>query len=64
MGGGISAGSSLLPLATAATIAVGLIVIVLVVAWLGPPVSKAGSLEVFLWLRTGSSKLLEEMDQI
>lgn len=64
MGGGISAGSSLLPLATATTIAVGLIVIVLVVAWLGPPISKAGSLEVFQWLRTVSSKLLEEMDQI
>lgn len=64
MGGGSSAGSSLLPLATTATIVVGLIVIVLVVAWLGPTVSKAGSLGVFQWVRTGSSKLLGEMDLI
>lgn len=64
MGGGRSAGSSLLPLETIATIVVGLIVIVLVVAWLGPIVSKAGSLGVFQWVRTGSSKLLGEMDLI
>ncbi len=62
MGGGRSTGSSLLPLATAATIVAGATVIILVVGWVGPTASKAGSLGVFQWLRTGSSKLLEEMD--
>lgn len=64
MGGGSSVGTSLLPLATATTIVVGLIVIALVVAWLGPAVSKAGILGVFQWVRAGSSKLLGEMDLI
>lgn len=64
MGGGSLAGTSLLPLATATTIVVGLIVIALVVAWLGPAVSKAGTLGVFQWVRAGSSKLLGEMDLI
>lgn len=64
MGGGSSVGISLLPLATATTIVVGLIVIALVVAWLGPAVSKAGTLGVFQWVRAGSSKVLGEMDLI
>lgn len=64
MGGGSSAGTSLLPLATATTIVVGLIAIALAVAWLGPTVSKAGSLGVFQWVRAGSSKLPGEMDLI
>lgn len=62
MGGGRSTGSSLLPLATAATIVVGVIVIVLVVGWLGQTASKAGSLGVFQSVRTGTSKVLEETD--
>lgn len=64
MGGGSSVGTSLLPLATATTIVVGLIIIALVVAWPGPAVSKAGILGVFQWVRAGSSKLLGEMDLI
>lgn len=60
MGGGRSTGSSPLPLATAATIVVG--VTVLVVGWLGPTASKAESLGVFRWVRTGNFKLLGEMD--
>ncbi len=62
MGGGRSTGSSLLPLATAATIVAGVIVIILVVGWVGPTASKAGSLGVFQWVRTGTFKPLEEMD--
>lgn len=62
MGGGRSTGSSQLPLAIAVTIVVGVIVIVLVVGSLGPTASKAGILGVFQWVRTGSSKLLGEMD--
>lgn len=62
MGGGRSTGSSLLPLATAATIVAGVIVIVLVVGWVGPTASKAESLGVCQWVRTGSSKVLGEMD--
>lgn len=61
MGGGRSTGSSLLPLATAATIVAGVIVIILVVGWVGPTASKAGSLGVFQWVRTETFKLLEEM---
>ena len=62
MGGGRSTGSSLLPLATAATTVVGVIAIVLVVGWVGQPAYKVGSLGVRQWVRTGSSKVLGEMD--
>lgn len=62
MGGGSSTGSSLLPLATVATLVAGVIVIVLVVGWVGQTASKAGSLEVCQWVRIGSSKVLGEMD--
>lgn len=61
MEGGRSTGSSLLPLATPATILVGLIVIMLVVGWVGPIASKAGSLGLCQWVRPGSSKVLGEM---
>lgn len=62
MGGGTSTGISQLPLATAATIVVGAIVTVLVVGWVGPTASQAGSSGVCQWVRTGSSKVLGEMD--
>lgn len=62
MGGGRSTGSSLLPLATAATVVVGVIVIAIVVGWLGPTASKGGSLGEFQWVKTGSFKVLGEMD--
>lgn len=63
MGGGRSTGSSLLPLATAATVVVGAIIMVRVVGWVDLTASKAGSLQVCQWVRTGSSKLvLGEMD--
>lgn len=62
MGGGRSTGSSLLPLATATTILVGVIVTVLVVGWVGLTVSQTGSLGVCQWVRPGTSKVLGEMD--
>lgn len=66
MGGGRSTGSSLLPSVTAATIVVEVIVTVLVVGWVGPTASKAGSLGVCQWVRTGrgSKVVLGEMDLI
>lgn len=62
MGGGRSTGSSLLPLATAATVVAGVIAIVPVVGWVGPTTSKTESLGVCQWVRTGISKALAEMD--
>lgn len=62
MGGGKSVGSSQLPLAVAATTVVEVIVTILVVGLVGPAASKAGSLVVCQWARTGSSKVLGEMD--
>lgn len=62
MWGGRSTGSSLLPLPTAPTIVVGITVILLVVGWVGPTASKAGSLGVCQWVRTGISKVLAGMD--
>lgn len=59
MEGGTSAGSSLLPSATVATIVVGL-VIVLVEVWRDLTVFKAGSLGV--WAQHGISKFLGERE--
>lgn len=59
MWGGRSTEISLLPLATAATI----VVLLLVVGWVGRIASKAGSLVVFQWVRTGISKVLGGMDR-
>lgn len=49
-------------MATTATIIVGEIVIVLVVQWGGPTASKVGSMGAFQSVRTGSTKVLGEMD--
>lgn len=64
MGGEISTGSFLLPLATAAMVVVGETVIMVVVPWGGPTAFQVGSLEVCQRGRTESTKVVGEMELI